>query len=133
MLFQNGIGINNCFLNAILQVLYHLEEFRYKLMTIKIKKEINDPIFQLYTIFNNYESLSKLNTIELLNCALLRKALHHKFGTYPKGKFGDPIETILELLELIHKEYFENDENEKIQIIFVQIKCVHHILIFYYI
>ena len=113
MLFQNGIGINNCFLNAILQVLYHLEEFRYKLMAIKIKKEINDPIFQLYTIFNNYESLSKLNTIELLNCALLRKALHHKFGTYPKGKFGDPIETILELLELIHKEYFENDEKEK--------------------
>ena len=113
ILFQNGIGINNCFLNAILQVLYHLEEFRYKLMAIKIKKEINDPIFQLYTIFNNYESLSKLNTIELLNSALLRKALHYKFGTYPKGKFGDPIETILELLELIHKEYFENNEKEK--------------------
>jgi hypothetical protein len=82
-------------------------------MAIKIKKEINDPIFQLYTIFNNYESLSKLNTIELLNSALLRKALHYKFGTYPKGKFGDPIETILELLELIHKEYFENNEKEK--------------------
>ena len=113
ILLENGFGINNCFLNAIVQVLYHLEEFRYKLMAIKIKKEINDPVFQLYTMFNNYESLAKLNTIEMLNSALLRKALHHKFGTYPKGKFGDPIETILELLELIHKEYFENDEKGK--------------------
>ena len=111
ILFENGIGVNNCFLNAIVQVLYHLEEFRYKLMAIKIKKEINDPVFQLYTIFNNYESLSKLNTIEMLNSALLRRALHAKFGTYPKGKFGDPVETINELLELIHKEYFESNEN----------------------
>ena len=113
ILFENGYGVNNCFLNAIVQVLYHLEEFRYKLMAIKIKKEITDPVFQLYTIFNNYESLSKLNTIEMLNSAYLRKALHHKFGTYPKGKFGDPIETITELLELIHKEYFETDKKGK--------------------
>ena len=111
ILFQNKLGTNNCFLNAILQVLYHLEEFRYKLMALKIKKEINDPIFQLYLLFNNYESLSKLNTIQMLNSAMLRKALHYKFGKYPKGKFGDPIETILELLELIHKEYFENNNN----------------------
>ena len=80
-------------------------------MALKIKKEINDPIFQLYLLFNNYESLSKLNTIQMLNSAMLRKALHYKFGKYPKGKFGDPIETILELLELIHKEYFENNNN----------------------
>ena len=112
ILFQNKLGVNNCFLNAIVQVLYHLEEFRYKLMAIKIKKEINDPVFQLYTIFNNYESLSKLNTIEMLNSAMLRKALHFKFGKYPKGKFGDPIETILELLELVHKEYFENKSSD---------------------
>ena len=113
ILFENGLGINNCFLNAILQVLYHLEDFRYKLLSLKVKKEIKDPIFQVYTIFNTYESLSKLNTIEMLNSALLRKALHSKFGTYPKGKFGDPIETILELLELIHKEYFETNEKGK--------------------
>ena len=113
ILFENGLGVNNCFLNAIIQVLYHLEDFRYKLMSIQIKKEINDPVFQLYSIFDSYESLSKLNTIEKLNSALLRRALHYKFGTYPKGKFGDPIETILELLELIHSEYFESNEREK--------------------
>ena len=107
------MGANNCFLNAIIQVLYHLKEFREKLMKIKIKKEINDPIFQVYTIFQSYESLSKLNTIETLNTALLRKALHHVFNTYPKGKFADPIETILEILELIHQEYFDQEEKSK--------------------
>ena len=112
ILFENGTGVNNCFLNAITQVLYHLESFRDKLMEINIKKEIKDPIFQLYTIFASYDSLSKLNTIEMLNTTLLRRALHSKFGTYQKGKFGDPIETILELLELIHKEYFEEKGNE---------------------
>ena len=112
ILFENGTGVNNCFLNAITQVLYHLESFRDKLMEINIKREIKDPIFQLYTIFASYNSLSKLNTIEMLNTTLLRRALHSKFGTYQKGKFGDPIETILELLELIHKEYFGEKENE---------------------
>jgi hypothetical protein len=113
ILFENKLGANNCFLNAIIQVLYHLKEFREKLMKIKIKKEINDPIFQVYTIFHSYESLSKLNTIETLNTALLRKALHHVFNTYPKGKFADPIETILEILELIHQEYFDQEEKSK--------------------
>ena len=111
ILFKNGLGVNDCFLNAIIQVLYHLDEFRNKLMNLDIKKVATDPVVQLYTIFNKYESLSKLNTIEMLNAALLRKALHAKLGKYPKGKFGDPMETILELLELIHKEYF--DKNEK--------------------
>ena len=60
-----------------------------------------------------YDSLSKLNTIELLNTNYLRKALHHRFGTYPMGKFADLIETILELLELIHVQCFDNDEKSK--------------------
>ena len=113
ILFENTLGSNNCFLNAIVQVLYHLEEVRDKLIGININKEIKDPIFQLYTIFLQYDSLSKLNTIELLNTNYLRKALHHRFGTYPKGKFADPIETILELLELIHVQYFDKDEKAK--------------------
>ena len=85
ILFENTLGSNNCFLNAIVQVLYHLEEFRDKLIGININKEIKDPIFQLYTIFLQYDSLSKLNTIELLNTNYLRKALHHRFGTDRKS------------------------------------------------
>ena len=113
ILFENPLGANNCFLNAIIQVLYHIEDFKEKLIAINIKKEIKDPIFQVYTIFQQYDSLSKLNTIEMLNTNLLRKALHHRFGTYPLGKFADPIETILELLELIHVQYFEKGEKAK--------------------
>ena len=111
ILFENGLGVNDCFLNAIIQVLFHLEGFKNKLLHMKIDKEEKNPIFQLYTIFQKYEYLSKLNTIETLNASLLREALHNKFGTYPKGKCGDPMETILELLELIHNQYYQTNES----------------------
>ena len=47
-----------------------------------------------------------LNSLTFTSClSLLRESLHCKFGTYPKGKCGDPMETISEILELIHQEY----------------------------
>lgn len=112
ILFENGLGVNDCFLNAIIQSLFHLEEFKNKLFQLKIGKDPKNPIFQLYTIFKNYEYLSKLNTIDTLNASLLRESLHCKFGTYPKGKCGDPMETISEILELIHNQYFQTNLNE---------------------
>ena len=127
ILFENPLGANNCFLNAIIQVLYHLEDFRDKLIAINVNKELKDPIFQLHTIFLQYDSLSKLNTIEMINTNLLRKALHYRFGTYPKGKFADPIETILELLELIHVQYFDKGEKAKTANIFCKSEyCPSH-------
>ena len=112
ILLENGLGVNDCFLNVIIQVLFHLEEFKSKLLQIKLKKEKNNPIFQLYSIFQKYELLSKLNTLDTLNAVLLREALHHKFGNFEKGKCGDPMETLLKILELIHNEFFhENDLN----------------------
>ena len=112
ILFENGLGVNDCFLNAIIQVLFHLEEFKNKLFQLKIDKDPKNPIFQLYTIFKNYEYLSKLNTIDTLNASLLRESLHCKFGTYPKGKCGDPMETISEILELIHTQYIQTNSTE---------------------
>ena len=111
ILLENGLGVNDCFLNSIIQVLFHLEEFKNKLFQLNILQDQNNPIFQLYTIFCKYESLSKLHTLETLNAASLRKSLHYKFGNYEKGKFGDPMETISEILELIHNDYFNGNIN----------------------
>ena len=111
VLFENGIGVNDCFLNSIIQILFHLEEFKNKLFKLKINEDQKNPIFQLYTIFQNYRSLLKINSNETLNASLLRVSLHYRFKTYPKGKCGDPMETISEILDLIHNQYFKNSNS----------------------
>ena len=108
ILFENGIGVNDCFLNSIIQILFHLEEFKNKLIKLKISEDPKNPIFQLYVIFKNYRSLLKVNSNDFLNASLLRESLHHIFKTYQKGKCGDPMETISEILELIHNQYFQD-------------------------
>ena len=112
ILFENGIGVNDCFLNSIIQVLFHLEEFKNKLIQLKIKIKQNNPIFQLYSIFQNYNTLLKVNPFETLNASLLRESLHHTYGKYEKGKCGDPMETISQILELIHSQYFQNNTDK---------------------
>ena len=110
ILFENGLKVNDCFLNSIIQVLFHLEEFKYKLFELEIHQDLKNPISQLYIIFDNYKALSKHNAEDKLNAALLRKSLHHTYGTYQKGKCGDPMETISQILELIHTQYFQNSD-----------------------
>ncbi len=111
ILFENGLGVNDCFLNCIIQVLFHLEEFKNKLFELDINQNQKNPIFQLYRIFANYKSLSKYNSNNNLSASLLRESLHQTYGTYEKGKCGDPMETISQILELIHNKFFQNSEN----------------------
>ena len=111
--FENALGANDCFLNSIIQVLFHLDEFRKKLLQMNIDENPKNPIYQLYSILQNYESLSKINTVDTLSAGLLRESLHYKFGTYNKGKCGDPMETMSEILELIHSLYFHESNNLK--------------------
>lgn len=111
--FENALGANDCFLNSIIQVLFHLDEFRKKLIQMNIDENPKNPVFQLYSIFHNYEFFSKINTFDTLSAALLRESLHYKFGTYNKGKCGDPMETMSEILELIHSLYFHDSNNLK--------------------
>ena len=111
ILFENGIGVNDCFLNSIIQVLFHLDEFKNKLFELEINNDQNNPIYQLYIIFRNYKALSKLYSNNLLNASLLRESLHNKYGTYQKGNCGDPMETISQILELIHNQFFPGNTN----------------------
>ena len=113
ILFENDIGVNDCFLNSIIQVLFHLDEFKNKLFQLEIKNDQNNPIYQLYIIFRNYKALSKLYSNNLLNVSLLRDSLHNKYGTYQRGKCGDPMETISQILELIHSQFFQENTNNK--------------------
>ena len=108
ILFKNNLKENNCFLNAIIQVLFHLDKFKSKLMKINIINDEKDPISQLYNIFDDYNFLLSNYSANLLNVALLRESLHFKYGTYPKGKTGDPMETFSHLLDLVHNKYINN-------------------------
>ena len=110
ILFENAIGVNDCFLNVIIQVLFHIEGYKNKLLQMRIDKDIKNPVFQLLNIFKKYERFSKLNTIDTLSAALLRDSLHCQFGTYPKGKCGDPMETMSEILELTHKQFSQTNK-----------------------
>ena len=114
ILFENGLGVNDCFLNAIIQVLFHLEEFKKKFFQLRVSQDPKNPIYQLNVIIHNYETLSKLNSNNTLNASLLRESLHCKFGTYEKGKCGDPMETFSQLLDLIHTQFFQanSDKNK---------------------
>ena len=111
ILFKNDIKENNCFLNAIIQVLFHLDKFKSKLMEIKVANNEKDPISQLYNIFDDYNYFLSNYSTDLLNVSFLRDSLHFKYGTYPKGKTGDPMETISHLLDLIHNTYKSNCNN----------------------
>ena len=112
--FENALGANDCFLNSIIQVLFHLDEFKKKLLQMNIEKNPKNPIYQLHSIFHNYEIFSKVNTFDTLSAGLLRESLHYRFGTYNKGKCGDPMETISEILEFIHSLYFHESNNSSI-------------------
>ena len=111
--FENALGANDCFLNSIIQVLFHFDEFRKKLLQMNIEENPKNPIFQLYSILKNYEIFSKTKTVDTLSAGLLRESLHYRFGTYNKGKCGDPMETMSEILELIHSFYFHGSNNLK--------------------
>ena len=105
---------NNCFLNVIIQVLFHLGEFKKDLLEnnedlTKHSRTINE----FYNLFKSYreeqvknkESKNK-NPIEpILSVNDLRNLLNEKYKCFRSGEPGDPMETIGYIFDLIHKIY----------------------------
>ena len=102
---------NNCFLNTLIQVLSNLDEFRDYLLENVFKNAKNDAIKELCELINSYKIIQeKYKNIEnpiiepTLTVNSFRKYLNDIYGNYIKGECGDPMETLENLLNLIHKE-----------------------------
>ena len=111
---------NNCFLNVLIQVLFHLESFKkfildyYNDNYLIIKDEV---VSEFCNIIKSYhlEQIKNKNTetsIEpILSVNNLRKKLNFKYGNYFKGECGDPMESLEHIFNSIHEEFNTKSEN----------------------
>ena len=105
---------NNCFLNVLIQVLFHLESFRKKILHYfknnysNIEDEVVLEFCNLINLYNleQIKNEKNENKIEpILSVNLLRKKLNQKFGNYFKGESGDPMESLERIFNSIHEEF----------------------------
>ena len=102
----NPTGSKNCFLNTIVQILYHSELFRKKLSKInfniagEIKK--NNPIYQLYHLFGDYYNCQYLSKKYTLDIKFFKSALSKNFTEIIDGETGDPVEALNRIFNTIH-------------------------------
>ena len=105
---------NNCFLNVLIQVLFHLESFKKYILHYfdKYFSNIKDEVvFEFCNLINSYNSeqtkieLSQKTKEPILSVNLLRNKLNQKYGNYFKGECGDPIESLEHIFNSIHDEF----------------------------
>ncbi len=102
----NPTGTKNCFLNTIVQILYHSDLFRRKLSQINFDKigEIkkNNPIYQLSHLFQDYNNCQFLQKKYTLDIKYFRAALSKNFPEIIDGESGDPVESLNRIFNAIH-------------------------------
>ena len=102
---------NNCFLNVLIQALFNLNKFREYLLEIFYNKTQNEVIKELCELIHSYKDIKENNKYNnqkieaTLSVNSLRTFLNNIYGSYRKGESGDPLETLENLLDLIHQEF----------------------------
>ena len=112
---------NNCFLNALIQSLFNLDEFRKEILSEeninKIKR--SKPINELYELMKSYkieqqknkDNKDSVNIEAILSVNNLREYLNEIYRCYSKSECGDPMETMMYIFDLIHKTFNKKDSN----------------------
>ena len=112
---------NNCFLNALIQSLFNLDEFRKEILSednlYKIKR--SKPINEFYELLKSYkteqqknkDNKDSLNIEAVLSVNNLREYLNEIYKCYSKSECGDPMETMGFIFDLIHKAFNRKDSN----------------------
>ena len=98
----NSRGTNNCFINVLVQILYHSPEFRNEYLKINFKDDPNNPLYQLQLLFKKYQHYQKDRTPRYLDIRILRKTLSKIFTEIQDSVCGDPVEVLNDLLNAIH-------------------------------
>uniref|UniRef100_A0ACD5WGW4 Uncharacterized protein n=1 Tax=Avena sativa TaxID=4498 RepID=A0ACD5WGW4_AVESA len=123
---KNAAGEYNCFLNVIIQSLWHLRLFRHKfLKTSSLHKHIEDPcaVCALYDIFIDLRKASE-GQGEAVAPTSLRIALSKSYPNnrfFQEGQMNDASEVLGVIFECLHKSYtsladFHVKSHEKISI-----------------
>ena len=99
----NNRGNNNCFINVLVQILFHSPEFRRDYLNIDFDKtDLNNPLFQLQILFlkyMEYQTEKKQYNIDIKN---FRNKLSKIFNDIEDGIVGDPVEVFNHILNAIH-------------------------------
>ena len=126
----NPKGQNNCFLNVLSQILFHIEYFNIKIRQIEfdlsepnIKK---NPIFHLKNFFDDYKKCQYSPIEYTLSIKYFRKALSNYFHEIIEGELGDPVETFNYILNSIHLYNANKDFNTENPSSFSCNKCLAH-------
>ena len=110
---------NNCFLNALFQSLFNLDEFRKEILLeeneYKIKRK--KPIKELYELMKSYkmeqqknkDNKDSVNIEAFLSVNNLRNDLNEIYKCYSQSECGDPMETMGYIFDLIHKAFCKRD------------------------
>ncbi|KAM0849878.1 hypothetical protein ACQ4PT_053486 [Festuca glaucescens] len=107
---KNAAGEYNCFLNVIIQSLWHLSQFRQKfLKTSSLHKHIEDPcaVCALYDIFVDLSKASE-GQGEAVAPTSLRIALSKSYPNnrfFQEGQMNDASEVLGVIFECLHKSY----------------------------
>ncbi|CAL4937807.1 unnamed protein product [Urochloa decumbens] len=107
---KNAAGEYNCFLNVIIQSLWHIRRFRYEfLKTSSLHKHVEDPcaVCALYDIFIDLSKASK-GQGEAVAPTSLRIALSKSYPNskfFQEGQMNDASEVLGVIFECLHKTY----------------------------
>ena len=113
---ENRTKENNCFINVVIQLLSHSPLFMKKFLSIKIEDR-NNPLFTLQILLNDYKNLMYSTEIKRLDIKNFRQNLVKLYNNYHEGTFGDSIEILNNIFNIIHSFSIKsklNIENNKI-------------------
>ena len=101
---KNDSNENNCYINIVTQIIYHLEDLKNQLLDIDIYLDSPEIIKQLILLLSSY-SIAKTKK----NCILQNKNFRNALSTYFKAQKefqlnqeGDPVELIQIIFNFIH-------------------------------
>ena len=126
----NPKGANNCFINVVIQSLYHTDKFKEKILKIPFNKEdqsiILNPIFRLQCSFNHYKQIQESPSDHSLDISNFRLSLSNYSKELKKGNFGDPVEVLNQIFNYIHLHDQNIELDNEAPSLFYCNNCISH-------
>ena len=126
----NPSKANNCFINVIIQILYHTPNFKEKFFKIPFNKNdkniIYNPLYQLKILLLNYKKYLDIEELNTLDIKHFRITLSHYYKDMSIGINGDPVEALNNILNAIHLYSTNQKLDEKNPSSYECHNCISH-------